>query len=75
MKSWYFLYSVSGITLAITLLVGCYTKQDRNDRIQGIEYHRDQRTNLCYATYLFGYNNGVMTYVPCTPEVEKLLVK
>lgn len=74
MKSWLFLYSVVVVTLAFTLLMVC-TAQDRRDIIQTVEYHRDSRTGLCYATYGLGMQNGTMTNVPCTPEVEKLLVK
>ena len=35
-------------------------------------YIKDSRTNLCFLTYFFGNQDGNITNVPCTPEVEKL---
>jgi hypothetical protein len=38
-----------------------------------LEYGKDPRTGFCFAIYEFGLRNGLLTYVPCTSEVEKLL--
>jgi hypothetical protein len=38
------------------------------------EYHRDNRTSLCFAVMGYGYGQ-TMAHVPCTPEVEKLIKK
>lgn len=34
-------------------------------------YFKDPATKLCFMSYDFGYPSGVLTNVPCTPEVEK----
>lgn len=39
--------------------------------IEDIKYTKDYRTGLCFATLNLGSNNGTMTNVPCSPEVEK----
>jgi len=49
-----------------------------NQDAQTIRYVKDQRTGLCFAyNYVSGsaYGGGgeVLTHVPCTPEVEKLI--
>lgn len=62
------------VSMLALSLIGC-SRQTRHDMIQTVEYHRDNRTGLCFATYGLGMQNGVMTNVPCTSEVEKLLVK
>lgn len=59
------------IVLLSLLLVGCsLTPGELYDRAASVQYMRDSRTNLCFAV---NPNNGSMTNVPCTPEVEKLL--
>ena len=40
-----------------------------------LHYNKDYKTGLCFAHYQLKYNTGVLTNVPCTPEVEKLLGK
>ena len=44
-----------------------------------INYYYDQRTNLCFARanlYVFNSEQTIinLTYVPCTPEVDKLVL-
>jgi hypothetical protein len=41
--------------------------------INNINYYKDIRTNICFAALHLGWDNGAVTAVPCTPEVEKLL--
>ena len=67
------------LVLLVTLCMGCgipgvqATKEEANQ----LEYYKDPRTNLCFVRSAvengrgFGYN--VFSYVPCTPEVEKLI--
>lgn len=43
-----------------------------------IHYYKDTRTNICFAgsggrDQSFYYYNTVLTYVPCSPEVEALV--
>ena len=38
-----------------------------------IIYLKDNRTNLCYAGNYLGTQYGVLTNVPCTPEVLELI--
>lgn len=38
-----------------------------------IHYYKDSRTNLCFAGQVGEYYSATMTYVPCSPEVEKLV--
>lgn len=38
-------------------------------------YTKDARTNLCFAAFGVKYANALMTNVPCTEEVEKLIGK
>lgn len=37
-----------------------------------VHYYKDGRTNLCFAGQPNNYYASTITYVPCTPEVEKL---
>jgi hypothetical protein len=46
---------------------------NNSDRIESMEYFRDTRTGLCFAAQALGFNQAVMTNVPCTPDVERLI--
>ena len=37
-------------------------------------YVKDYRTDLCFAAHKFGWQNGLLTNVPCTPKVEDHLI-
>jgi hypothetical protein len=57
--------------LAVVLLtLACDSTGERIDRMK---YFKDSKTDLCFAAQSLGFNNGVMTNVPCTPEVERLI--
>jgi len=69
------------IILAI-LLVGCTppTPEERfNNEIKqntellsrSVEYYKDVNKNVCYAGAWLHYHGAVLTYVPCTPEIER----
>lgn len=47
---------------------------DANKVAQGLVYFRDIRTGLCFAGWRLEYQHGLMTNVPCTPEVLSSLV-
>lgn len=70
---------MSKIILLSVLLMGCRVIEQHNidadKKIISIDmnYYKDSRTNLCFATHNLGTDWAVMTNVPCTPEVEKLL--
>jgi hypothetical protein len=49
------------------------SKKESSDRILQLAYFKDPRTNLCFVGYGMGWNFGLMTNVPCSPEVEKLI--
>lgn len=67
---------ILGLFGAIVMLVanGCHENHGRHDVVESLRYHKDQRTNLCFAEYNLGYNSGALTMVPCSSEVERLLV-
>jgi len=44
-----------------------------SESITRFTYAKDPRTGLCFALYNMNYNNGSMSYVPCTEEVEKAI--
>jgi hypothetical protein len=58
------------IIILCFLSVGCSTPTEAS---QGLRYSKDYRTGLCFASRYINANNVVMTNVPCTPEVEKLI--
>lgn len=43
--------------------------------IQRIVYLKDMQTGLCFASTSLTGNDKNLTNVPCTPEVEKLIIK
>ena len=65
--------------LALIFLAGCTSNSapDRSDlKSTNIVYFKDDRTNVCYAAMNSldghsGWHTTSITYVPCTPEVEK----
>lgn len=72
--------------MTISLLVlGCDQPQTNGQNLsptaQNIGYVKDERTGLCFVDnivhdgyYGLGYTH-VYTNVPCSPEVERILVK
>lgn len=42
-------------------------------QVSGLHYFRDAKTNLCFVGRNLGQPWGVLTHVPCTPEVEDLI--
>ena len=66
------------------LLLGCNEETRKQltptvaDEANQIRYYKDPRTNLCFATsYVSEYPIGQATIfanVPCSPEVEKLIL-
>lgn len=68
------------IVLLSLILFGCSAEQiskmnkEHDDGIiKTIYYKKDKRTGLCFASWGLGGNGGLLTNVPCTPEVEKLI--
>ncbi len=70
--------------LLTLLLMGCNERVRQemfptpHEKAQGITYVKDQRTGLCFvyndiSMSAQGGGGDVYTYVPCTPEVEKLV--
>jgi hypothetical protein len=54
----------------VLLTISCV---NNSDRIESMEYFRDSKTGLCFAAKHMYANNAVMTNVPCTPDVERLI--
>jgi len=50
-------------------------KERSQDQINTIIYYKDTRTNMCFAgtKELVNRYSSLLTNVPCTPEVEKLI--
>jgi len=70
----------------IGIMIGCLSSCEAaragffptiQEKANSITYVKDSRTGLCfvYNTVLTNVNSVIMTNVPCTPEVERLLVK
>lgn len=52
------------------LLCGCNESRISHD----LGYFKDSRTGLCFAVYgVIGMSTTLLTHVPCTPEVERLI--
>lgn len=50
------------------------------NRVKNISYYKDPRTGLCFVDNEMtagqvGVTDDIFSYVPCTPEVEKLIGK
>jgi len=60
--------------LLLILFLGVIACKDSSTTamVNEIKYIRDPRTNLCYACFDLGYDDGSITNVPCTPEVMTL---
>jgi hypothetical protein len=62
----------------MVMILGCDFAAMRQENAIAISseliYLKDYRTNLCYASWGAMNESGVLTNVPCTPEVERLLV-
>ena len=73
------------LILLVFIFVGCNEASAReffptkSQEANQITYVKDSRTNLCFAynsvTNSNGFTDSVLTNVPCTPEVERLLTK
>ena len=61
------LLKASSLVLFI-LLCSCMSDQEA---INDFSYAKDPSTGICFAMWGMGGNGSTMTYVPCTPEVEK----
>jgi hypothetical protein len=60
------------LLIAFLLLIGCKSsKVILQYDVNRFVYVRDDRTNLCFATYYLGDDYGAFTNVPCTEEVER----
>ena len=65
----------------VLVINGCATLNSAPSKADlkedNIVYFKDSRTGVCYAalnsTGSGGYSSTTITYVPCTPEVEKLI--
>lgn len=59
------------ILCLVVFSFGCGTIDEIKN---SMEYFKDTSTNTCFAKitmYVAGHWNVSITYVPCTPEVEK----
>ena len=79
------------MTLALGVTIGCLSKEEHLKQkemeehkeevdaavriLKGMHYFKDTRTNLCFAGSYLGYASALMTNVPCSPEVEKLIIE
>lgn len=41
--------------------------------VEDFSYYKDPRTGLCFFGRGLDYRSAVLTNVPCTPEVEKII--
>ncbi len=64
------------IILAAFSLFGCVDEPHHTESQKSqnyIHYYKDPRTDICFAGSCLGCREAVLTTVPCTPEVERLL--
>ena len=59
------------VVIGAFLLVAC----NEDESTQEFVYTKDRRTDLCFAWGHAGNGRVVMASVPCTPAVEKLIVR
>ena len=58
------------LMLPLVAILGCESQQDRVNRFM---YLQDSRTHLCYVSYGIGQNYGLLSNVPCSPEVMQAI--
>jgi hypothetical protein len=67
------------ILLALSGCIGATGPEETHKQTQTLEYYKDMRTNLCFVrnsvTDSNGFSENIFSNVPCTPEVEKLVVR
>lgn len=65
---------LSSLTIAgiLSIVAACTTP---NEASQELNYSKDYRTDLCFASRHINTNVAVMTNVPCTSEVLRLIPK
>jgi hypothetical protein len=67
--------------LLLLCLVSCGVsgQAETKKEAQSLDYYKDNKTNLCFVRNSVCNTNGIcyniFTNVPCTPEVENLLIK
>jgi hypothetical protein len=59
--------------LPLLLLSAC--DSFNSSTVNTISYFKDDRTQLCFAASGLGTSLGVLTNVPCTPEVLALIAR
>jgi hypothetical protein len=69
---------LSALVIATLILSACNppeTSTASQSGVGGIKYFKDTRTGLCFASASTSLTNNAatLTYVPCTPEVERLI--
>jgi hypothetical protein len=77
--------SFGAVMLVLIGMTGCsqnastISPSDAQNVMYHLMYDRDPRSGLCYAVvasrqdFHWSQNGFTITYVPCTPEVEKLI--
>jgi hypothetical protein len=61
------------VLFLVVLVCGCDERVSNQRKTFDLTYTKDYRTGLCFAVLGLGYNHGVVTNVPCSPEVEALI--
>lgn len=62
------------IILLLLLVPSCIGVKENSESINRMHYYKDDRTNLCFMGRSIGWEVGLLTNVPCTPEVLNLVV-
>jgi len=67
------------IILAISLL-GLFACETPTQEVNNLSYYKDERTGLCFVLNSVSSNpvpgsQSIYCYVPCTPEVEKIIAE
>lgn len=70
------LFALCGLNATAGCCPNSKADEKSNERyvMDKLSYVKDPRTNTCFALYYPTTQWGLMATVPCTPEIEKLLV-
>jgi len=63
------------LVIICAVVLGCHSTKESQKRplLHTLTYYKDPRTNLCFAGALVWHPAGLLTNVPCTPQVEELV--
>jgi hypothetical protein len=61
------------LMLSMTCNDPAQSETNKEKQNHWVHYYKDARTDVCFAAYNLGAYDALLTQVPCSPEVEKLV--